>query len=64
MNVRYSSGAVRAILCFGLLALSAFAQSERGSITGAVHDTSGAVVPGASIKITNEATNVHAGHGH
>ena len=45
-------------LSLGLLALSAFAQSERGSISGAVHDASGAVIPGASIKVTNTATNV------
>jgi hypothetical protein len=58
MNLHLSGGAVRLVLGLALLALSAFAQSERGSITGAVRDTSGAVVPGASIKITNDATNV------
>ncbi|MES1257673.1 MAG: carboxypeptidase-like regulatory domain-containing protein, partial [Acidobacteriota bacterium] len=46
------------LLTLAALALSAFAQSERGIITGAVRDTSGAVVPGASIKIVNTATNV------
>src|SRR5579871_770221 len=35
-----------------------FAQSERGTITGVVHDSSGAVVPGASVKVINESTNV------
>jgi hypothetical protein len=33
------------------------AQSERGTITGAVRDSSGAVVPGATVTITNTATN-------
>ena len=34
------------------------AQSERATVTGTVRDSSGAVVPAANIKITNEATNV------
>jgi len=34
------------------------AQSERGAIAGTVRDASGAVVPGANIKVTNVATNV------
>ena len=35
-----------------------FAQSERGAITGEVHDVSGAVVPGARVIITNTTTGV------
>lgn len=42
------------LVCFG----AAFAQSERGVITGTITDKSGAVVPGARITITNKATNV------
>jgi hypothetical protein len=36
----------------------AFAQSDRGSITGKVTDNTGAVLPGATITLTNEATGV------
>ncbi len=45
-----------AALALALPALS-FAQSERGSITGVVEDTSKAVVPGVSVKVVNTATN-------
>ena len=47
------------LVCLALCAGSLFAQSERGSITGAVRDSSGAVVPGAKITITNPTTNVN-----
>ncbi|MGI8991031.1 MAG: carboxypeptidase regulatory-like domain-containing protein [Bryobacteraceae bacterium] len=43
-------------LCI-LLSSFLFAQSERGTITGAVRDASGAVIPGAKVTITNTATN-------
>ncbi len=39
-------------------ALGLWAQSERGTIAGTVHDATGSVVPGASVKVTNTATNV------
>lgn len=40
---------------FLLLTTSALAQSERGAIVGVVTDTNGAVVPGATVTITNLA---------
>jgi hypothetical protein len=40
------------------LAPAIFAQQGRGTILGTVTDASGAVVPGATITITNTATNV------
>ena len=45
-------------LCISLLAFTALAQSERGTITGVVHDSSGAIVPGATVTIVNRSTNV------
>src|SRR5665647_1961768 len=41
------------------LALPTFAQSFTGSITGTVHDSSGAVVPQARVVIVNTAVNTH-----
>lgn len=35
-----------------------FAQENRGTIVGIVTDSSGAIIPGAAIRITNVATNV------
>src|SRR5436305_7157165 len=39
-----------------LLAQSAFAQSDRGTITGTVADSTGALIPGAAITLTNDGT--------
>jgi len=43
---------------FVLLSPPALAQGAAGSVSGVVRDTSGAVVPGASVTITNTATGV------
>ena len=48
---------VLAILAMFLLALPLRAQSFYGSIVGAVTDSTGAVVPGATVTITNIGTN-------
>src|SRR5262249_49958981 len=40
------------------LSAAGFGQSFRGTILGTVRDTTGAVVPGASITVTNVGTNV------
>jgi len=47
------------MLAIGALTTPAlcFAQSERGSITGVVVDTTKAVIPGVSVKVINTATN-------
>ena len=47
-----------ATLVLLLPAAPMFGQSERGTITGVVHDSSGAVVPNAKIAIVSQATNV------
>ncbi len=49
-----------AILGFAMGCLSASAQSGAGSIQGTVADSSGAVVPGASVHVVNQATGVAA----
>ena len=41
-----------------VLALSAWGQLDTGSIVGTVRDPSGAAIPGASVTVTNEGTNV------
>ena len=49
-----------AVFGLGILLLCSatlFGQSERGTIEGTVRDTTGAVVPGAKISVTNTATN-------
>ena len=48
------------LLIIGLLlmASAAWAQVNRGTITGIVTDPSGAVIPGVAISVTNQATGV------
>jgi Carboxypeptidase regulatory-like domain/TonB dependent receptor-like, beta-barrel len=43
--------------CYVLFALSAFAQTDRGTITGTVSDPAGAVVPNAQVEAKGAATN-------
>ncbi|MFN7929422.1 MAG: carboxypeptidase regulatory-like domain-containing protein, partial [Blastocatellia bacterium] len=43
-----------AVLCF---TLSALAQTNRGGISGTVTDSTGAIVPGATVTVTNLGTN-------
>lgn len=46
------------MLCLLLMSVGATAQVEQATITGTVTDSSGATVSGASVKITQEGTNV------
>lgn len=56
--MRTRSG-VRSVLSLALLLLAplAYSQSDNSSISGTITDSAGAVVPHASITVTNEATN-------
>jgi len=46
-------------LLFAILApCAAFAQVDRATLTGTIKDTAGALVPGATVSITNQGTNV------
>ncbi len=42
---------------FLICTLAAFAQGDRGTITGTVTDPTGAVVPNANIQVTNSETS-------
>ncbi|MGH9764096.1 MAG: carboxypeptidase regulatory-like domain-containing protein, partial [Blastocatellia bacterium] len=56
VSIRYLC---RLSIAFGaalLLATAGFAQGVRGTITGQVKDSSGAVIPGATVKLINVAT--------
>src|SRR4029079_19208513 len=52
------------LFCAALLAMLSVSlvlgQSDRGTITGTVIDSTGAAVPGASVTVTNTATNANS----
>jgi hypothetical protein len=57
---RWSLATVRpAVVCLTVLLLPVvgFAQMTRGSVAGTVRDSSGAIVPGVTVTVTNVATN-------
>jgi len=56
-NCRYAAAW---LFCLAIAVVSGFAQSERGAISGTVKDSSGAVIVGAKVTITNTQTNVFA----
>ena len=56
MNLFRARQRMLALVC--LLAGSLFAQSERGTITGTIRDSSGAIVPAAKVLLTNTQTGV------
>ncbi|MFM8394412.1 MAG: carboxypeptidase-like regulatory domain-containing protein [Acidobacteriota bacterium] len=43
------------------LSLNGFAQIKSSTITGVVTDSTGAVIPGATVSVVNEETNVATG---
>jgi hypothetical protein len=57
-NRRLLGWAVLFAMLLGASALPAFGQIDRGAITGRIVDSSGAVVPSATVTITNKATGV------
>src|SRR5438876_2995288 len=56
MIIRRSTAIALATVALAIAAPCS-AQSERGSITGVVQDTSKAAIPGVSVKVINTATN-------
>ena len=55
-NISFSIA--RHLLLLLALAASSFAQVNTGRISGTITDSSGAVVPGAKVTVTNEATGI------
>jgi hypothetical protein len=49
---------VRLVFAFVLAGLTAFGQNTNGRINGTITDNSGAVVPGATVVVTNEETKI------
>src|SRR5262245_1096623 len=56
LNTR-AARAVAAVLTAILVPSLGIAQMTRGSIAGTARDSSGAIVPGATVTVTNAATN-------
>src|SRR2546426_11625343 len=48
---------LRFVFCLLLISLTAFAQSDRGTMTGTVSDATGAVIPGVKVEAMNVETS-------
>ena len=46
------------LFCVFFLSLAAFAQSDRGTVTGAISDPAGAVIAAAAIELKNSETGL------
>src|SRR5918993_4803761 len=60
MNIQAIKSIARAVSLLTvafILSAGVFAQSNTGSITGVVSDPNGAVVPNATVTVTNQGTN-------
>jgi hypothetical protein len=60
MNQRYFErvSAITVLVCLSLLCAVGARAQETGDILGTVTDTSGGIVPGATVTLTNTATNI------
>src|SRR5260370_13955481 len=56
VNVKFYAG----VFALFFFALYAFAQSDRGTVTGTITDPSGALIPGAKISLTNVETETRS----
>src|SRR5216117_3498849 len=59
-SLTFSQRLVFCVVLVGLIALPAWPQASTGSVSGTVRDQSGAAIPGASVTLTNTATNTSA----
>lgn len=59
--MRYTKLAVLALLSFVFTSTTMLAQSASTSLRGVVTDSTGAAIPGASVQLTDDATNATAG---
>src|SRR6267142_2280876 len=56
--MRIKTRLLQSLMLFSLSTILAFGQAETGSISGTVRDTTGAVIPDASVSARNAATSV------
>jgi hypothetical protein len=58
VNVKIQSSAAGPVACCSVWPATTFAQQETATIAGTVRDAWGAIVPGATVTVTNIQTNI------
>src|SRR5947207_15463633 len=56
--MRLFKAAVSLLFCLALSCLTASAQTSTGGVNGIISDQNGATVPGSTVKLINQATNI------
>jgi len=58
--MKFLRATVSLLFCLAVLGLAVSAQTSTGGVNGTITDPNGAAVPGSTVRLVNQATNIEA----